>query len=48
MTIDAALSVHASLRCSLGEEQRIIYVTAPLDVTLNCERPEPAGVATAR
>jgi hypothetical protein len=48
MTIDAALSVHASLRCRLGEEQRIVYVTEPLDVTLHCERPEPPGVATTR
>jgi hypothetical protein len=36
MTIGAALSVHASLRCSLGDEQRIIYVSEPLDVTLTC------------
>jgi hypothetical protein len=39
MTIGAALSVHASLRCSLGDEQRIIYVSEPLDVTLTCALP---------
>jgi len=48
MTIGAALSVHASLRCSLGDEQRIIYVSEPLDVTLTCALPENAGGAAAR
>jgi hypothetical protein len=48
MTIGAALSVHASLRCSLGDEQRIIYVSQPLDVTLTCAGPETARGAAAR
>ena len=48
MTIGAALSVHASLRCSLGDEQRIIYVSEPLDLTLTCALPETAGSAVAR
>lgn len=48
MTIGAALSVHASLRCSLGDEQRIIYVSRPLDVTLTCALAETAGGAAAR
>ena len=48
LTIGAALSVHASLRCSLGDEQRTIYVSEPLDVTLTCAVPETAGGATAR
>lgn len=48
MTIGAALSVHASLRCSLGDEQRTIYVSQPLDVTLTCAAPETAGGAAAR
>jgi hypothetical protein len=42
------LSVHASLRCSLGDEQRTIYVSQPLDVTLTCAVPETAGSTTAR
>ena len=43
MTVTAALSAHASLRCSNGDEQKTIYVTEPLDVTLVCEEPEDAG-----
>ncbi|HWM30050.1 MAG TPA: hypothetical protein VNQ14_16425 [Woeseiaceae bacterium] len=43
MTVSAALSAHASLRCSNGDEQKIIYVTEPLDVTLVCEEPKDAG-----
>jgi hypothetical protein len=48
MTIGAAMSVHASLRCSLGDEQRTIYVSQPLDVTLICAVPEPAAGTAAR
>jgi hypothetical protein len=48
MTIGAALSVQASLRCSLGDEQRTIYVSQPLDVTLICAVPETAGGTAAR
>jgi hypothetical protein len=48
MTIGAALSVHASLRCSLGNEQRTVYVSEPLDVTLACALPELAGGPAAR
>lgn len=48
MTVGAALSVQASLRCSLGDEQRMIYVSEPLDVTLTCALPELTGSATSR
>jgi hypothetical protein len=48
MTIGAALSVHASLRCSLGDEQRTVYVSEPLDVTLACALPEPVGGPAVR
>jgi hypothetical protein len=47
MTVGAALSVHASLRCSLGDEQRIIYVSEPLDVTLTCALADTVGGASA-
>jgi hypothetical protein len=46
LTISAALSAHASLRCSNGEEQKTVYVSQPLDVTLLCELPPPAGAMT--
>lgn len=48
ITVGAALSVQASLRCSLGDEQRMIYVSEPLDVTLTCAVPEMTGSATSR
>jgi hypothetical protein len=48
MTVGAALSVQASLRCSLGDEQRMIYVSEPLDVTLTCALPEMAGSTASR
>jgi hypothetical protein len=41
VTISAAASAHASLRCRNESEQVIAYVTRPLDLTLTCE----AGVA---
>ena len=43
LTVSAALSAHASLRCSNGDERKTIYVTEPLDVTLVCEEPKDAG-----
>ncbi|MFQ6004153.1 MAG: hypothetical protein ACE5OQ_01505 [Woeseia sp.] len=42
VTIAAALSAQASLLCILESEQSIVYVTKPLDVTLECETPEVA------
>jgi hypothetical protein len=39
LTTNAAIA-HASLRCSNGEQQKTIYVSSPLDVTLVCERPD--------
>ena len=36
LTINAALA-HASLRCTREDEQRTVYVSQPLDVTLLCE-----------
>jgi hypothetical protein len=48
LTISAALSAHASLRCSNGEEQKTVYVSQPLDVTLICEAGVPAGGTTAQ
>jgi hypothetical protein len=43
ITVSAALSAQASLRCSNGAELQMIYVTEPLDVTLTCEQPQPAA-----
>ena len=48
MTVSAALSAHASLRCSHGDEQKTVYVSQPLDVTLTCDTTGPAGSITAR
>jgi hypothetical protein len=39
LTISAALSAHASLRCESESDQKVVYVSQPLDVTLVCERP---------
>jgi hypothetical protein len=39
MSVSAVLSAHASLRCSLGDEQKILYVSQPLDITLICGTP---------
>ena len=36
LTINAALA-HASLRCTREDEQRTVYVSQPLDVTLLCD-----------
>ncbi|MEX2122668.1 MAG: hypothetical protein WD795_02165 [Woeseia sp.] len=41
-TVSAALSAHLSLRCSHGDEQKMTYVTQPLDITLSCEKPATA------
>jgi hypothetical protein len=47
LEINAALA-HASLRCTRDDEQRIVYVSQPLDVALICEANEAEGGATAR
>ena len=39
LTISAALSAHASLRCESETDQNVVYVSQPLDVSLVCERP---------
>lgn len=46
LTISAALSAHASLRCSNGEEQKTVYISQPLDVILACELPVSANPMT--
>ena len=38
LTISAALSAHASLRCESESDQKVVYVSQPLDVSLVCER----------
>jgi len=43
MTVSAALSAHASLRCSLGDKQKTVYISQPLDVRLTCEADRPTG-----
>lgn len=40
LTISAALSAHASLRCESDTGQSVIYVSKALDVSLNCEQPD--------
>jgi hypothetical protein len=40
LTISAALSVHASLRCANESLQRVTYVSQPLDLTLACGDPD--------
>jgi hypothetical protein len=47
LELNATLA-HASLRCTRDGEQRIFYVSQPLDVTLICEATEAEGGATAR
>jgi hypothetical protein len=47
LEINATLA-HASLRCTRDDEQRIFYVSQPLDVALICEATEMQGGATAR
>lgn len=46
ITIPAALSAQASLRCASETAEQIVYVSSALDVTLNCS--EPAEEATTR
>lgn len=45
ITIPAALSAQASLRCASESDEQIVYVSSALDVTLNCSEPA-AEVAT--
>lgn len=40
LTIYAALSAHASLRCESESDQHVNYVSKTLDVNLVCERPD--------
>lgn len=40
LTIRAALSAHASLRCESESDQHVNYVSKTLDVNLVCERPD--------
>ncbi len=42
LTISAALSAHASLRCEGETDQKVLYVSEPLDVALTCEQPVQA------
>jgi len=42
LTISAALSAHASLRCESETDQKVMYVSKPLDVTLICDQPDQA------
>jgi len=42
LTISAALSAHISLRCESESDQKVTYVSRPLDVNLICERPDQA------
>ncbi|HEX7719361.1 MAG TPA: hypothetical protein VF389_06115, partial [Woeseiaceae bacterium] len=45
LTISAALSAHASLRCANDSEQRVTYVSQPLDLTLACGHTDLSGAA---
>ena len=48
LTISAALSAHASLRCESDTGQSVIYVSKALDVSLHCEQPvEPQDDTTS-
>lgn len=40
LTISAILSAQASLRCESESDQKVVYVSQLLDVSLVCERPE--------
>jgi len=42
LTIFAAMSAHASLRCESESDQHVNYVSKTLDVKLICEQPDPA------
>lgn len=39
ITIPAALSAQASLRCASESAEQTVYVSRPLDVTLTCAKP---------
>lgn len=43
MTYRAALSAQASLRCSNGSDEQVVYVSKPLDLALACDTPSPPG-----
>jgi hypothetical protein len=43
--ITAALAVQASLRCSRGEEQSIVFAAAPLDIRVDCIRSTAEATA---
>jgi hypothetical protein len=43
LTIYAALSAQASLRCESESDQHVNYVSKTLDVNLVCERPDQAA-----
>lgn len=45
LTVSAALSAHASLRCASDDQQRVTYVSQPLDLTLSCGDTNPPEVA---
>lgn len=45
LTIIAALSAHASLRCANDSQQRVTYVSQPLDLTLACGDADVSEVA---
>jgi hypothetical protein len=43
MTVNAALSVHASLRCSHGDARKTVYISQPLDLLLSCDLGDEEG-----
>ena len=43
----AALA-HASLRCTRDDQEKTVYVSQPLDVTLICDASDDEGAVTAR
>ncbi len=45
LKISAALSAHASLRCASDTQQKVTYVSQPLDLTLACGDTDPSQVA---
>ena len=45
LTISAALSAHASLRCANDGEQKVTYVSQPLDLTLACGDTDLSRIA---
>lgn len=44
-TISAALSAHASLRCASDGQQKVAYISQPLDLTLACGDTNRSGDA---